>query len=192
MELAVAPIDAWPRCDRVSSKDVNLNFGLYYYGFRWYAPGLQRWGNRDPMGEEGGIKLYALSHNNPIGRVDPHGLQDGEPDGDYDPEPPDWLEGRGDYLYPPGNSRPISIMRNGPSNPARIVCDALDLAHQKKEQEEELNRIVDMVRGPNTNLLLTAPASAPPSPTQIRGPDLPAPTYPVFRNAPPAVIALGA
>lgn len=26
---------------------------LYYYGYRWYAPSLQRWVNRDPIGDNG-------------------------------------------------------------------------------------------------------------------------------------------
>src|SRR5205809_5140641 len=38
---------------RFSSKEIHVNSGLYYYGYRWYAPNLQRWLNRDPLGEPG-------------------------------------------------------------------------------------------------------------------------------------------
>ena len=62
---------------RFSSKDVNPAFGLYYYGYRWYAPGLQRWVNRDPVGENGGINLYAVVRNSPLTYRDALGFQGG-------------------------------------------------------------------------------------------------------------------
>jgi len=40
---------------RFSSKEVHANSGLYYYGFRFYSPSLQRWMNRDPLGDWGGL-----------------------------------------------------------------------------------------------------------------------------------------
>src|SRR5207248_2214019 len=38
---------------RFSSKEWNENSGLYYYLYRFYDPNLQRWLNRDPLGENG-------------------------------------------------------------------------------------------------------------------------------------------
>ncbi len=38
---------------RFSSKEVHLLTGLYYYGYRWYAPNVQRWVSSDPLGEPG-------------------------------------------------------------------------------------------------------------------------------------------
>ena len=38
---------------RFSSKETHVNSGLYYYGYRWYAPSLQRWLNRDPRLDAG-------------------------------------------------------------------------------------------------------------------------------------------
>jgi RHS repeat-associated protein len=38
---------------RFSSKEWNANSGLYYYLYRLYDPTLQRWLNRDPIGEAG-------------------------------------------------------------------------------------------------------------------------------------------
>src|SRR5690606_14252731 len=61
---------------RFSSKEVNLNYtdsGIYYYGYRWYEPNLQRWLNPDPIEEEGGINLYGFVYNNPIGDFDKDG-----------------------------------------------------------------------------------------------------------------------
>ena len=47
--------------------------GLYYYGYRFYAPALQRWLNRDPIGEVGWINLHAFAHNSPVSMVDTDG-----------------------------------------------------------------------------------------------------------------------
>ena len=50
--------------------------GLYYYGFRFYDPYLQRWVNRDPIAEDGGLNLYTLVGNDPIAGIDSFGLED--------------------------------------------------------------------------------------------------------------------
>src|SRR2546427_6585386 len=36
---------------RFSSKPIHGNSGMYYYGYRWYDPNLQRWLNRDPLAD---------------------------------------------------------------------------------------------------------------------------------------------
>ena len=55
---------------RFSSKEWNDNAGLYYYLYRFYDPNLQRWPNRDPIGEEGGINLYEFVKDDPIDILD--------------------------------------------------------------------------------------------------------------------------
>jgi RHS repeat-associated protein len=59
---------------RFSSKEYHANSGLTYYLYRYYDPGLQRWSNRDPIGEDGGMNLYAALGNAPIGEIDAYGL----------------------------------------------------------------------------------------------------------------------
>jgi RHS repeat-associated protein len=79
---------------RFSSKETHSQSGMYYYGFRFYEPHLQRWVNRDPLGDlvglrafgynrvkrlgniEGwdGFNIHAFSLNDPFHRVDPYGL----------------------------------------------------------------------------------------------------------------------
>jgi len=46
---------------------------LVYYLYRFYDPNLQRWVNQDPIGERGGINLYAFAGGDPVNRADPNG-----------------------------------------------------------------------------------------------------------------------
>jgi len=59
---------------RFSSKEFIPSVGLCYYLYRFYDPGLQRWLNRDPIEEEGGINLYSAFRNDPVDNLDPLGL----------------------------------------------------------------------------------------------------------------------
>lgn len=57
-----------------SSKEWNANSGLYYYLYRLYDPNTQRWLNRDPIKERGGLNLYQFVRNQTISLVDKSGL----------------------------------------------------------------------------------------------------------------------
>jgi RHS repeat-associated protein len=59
---------------RFSSKAVQPSSGLYYYGYRFDDPYLQRWLSRDPLGEQGGHNLYGFVSNNPVSKSDASGL----------------------------------------------------------------------------------------------------------------------
>jgi insecticidal toxin complex protein TccC len=58
---------------RYSGKERDAT-GLYYYGFRYYAPWLQRWINPDPAGHIDGLNFYWMVTNNPILLIDHKGL----------------------------------------------------------------------------------------------------------------------
>jgi len=64
---------------RFSSKEIHDNSGMYYYGYRFYDPNLQRWINRDPIGESGGYNLYVFGSNDPQDRYDTDGRAVGPP-----------------------------------------------------------------------------------------------------------------
>ena len=49
---------------RFSTKPLDAETGLYYYGYRYYDPTTGRWPSRDPIEEEGGINLYGFVYNN--------------------------------------------------------------------------------------------------------------------------------
>jgi RHS repeat-associated protein len=46
---------------RFSSKEVHVASGMYYYGYRFYDPNLQRWINRDPLGDIASLP-YTTAH----------------------------------------------------------------------------------------------------------------------------------
>ncbi|WP_223429891.1 RHS repeat-associated core domain-containing protein [Pseudomonas sp. GL-B-26] len=62
---------------RYSGKERDAT-GLYYYGFRYYIPWLQRWTNPDPAGPVDGLNYYAIVENNPVTFVDVDGYAKGE------------------------------------------------------------------------------------------------------------------
>jgi RHS repeat-associated protein len=63
---------------RFSSKELMLASGFYSFGYRFYDPATQRWVNRDPIGEDGGVNLYRYVGDNPINLIDPFGLSEGD------------------------------------------------------------------------------------------------------------------
>ncbi|WP_161936271.1 RHS repeat-associated core domain-containing protein, partial [Pseudomonas syringae] len=62
---ARSAVEAKYKTVRYSGKERDAS-GLYYYGFRYYAPWLQRWINPDPAGDVDGLNLYGYVKNSPI------------------------------------------------------------------------------------------------------------------------------
>jgi RHS repeat-associated protein len=59
---------------RFSSKEWHVNSGMVYYLYRYYEPKLQRWVNRDPIEEWGGVNLFCFIENKVLSFYDPFGL----------------------------------------------------------------------------------------------------------------------
>lgn len=55
---------------RFSSKPLNSETGLYYYGYRYYDSHSGRWPSKDPIEERGGINLYGFVFNQTNGLID--------------------------------------------------------------------------------------------------------------------------
>jgi RHS repeat-associated protein len=53
----------------------DVESGLIYCKNRYYDPTSARWITRDPIGLEGGVNVYRYVDGDPIGQVDPDGLQ---------------------------------------------------------------------------------------------------------------------
>lgn len=69
-ELFEDAITPW----RFSSKRVDNESGLVYFGRRYYDPTCGRWISQDPIGRDGGPNLYAYVLNNPLTNCDAYGL----------------------------------------------------------------------------------------------------------------------
>lgn len=65
-------VEASYRTVRYSGKERDAS-GLYYYGFRYYAPWLMRWINPDPGWEVDGLNFYRAMRNDPVNHVDDDG-----------------------------------------------------------------------------------------------------------------------
>ncbi|MES2869001.1 MAG: RHS repeat-associated core domain-containing protein [Pseudomonadota bacterium] len=128
-------VDAKYKTVRYSGKERDAT-GLYYYGFRYYAPWLQLWINPDPAGQVNGLNLYRMVSNNPVGNSDAYGL----------------YEGRGDR-YEELAGRSIKIIARGRSDMAPEVASRLDsaLAHA----DEVLTLMIDTLSSPDKNAFRT-------------------------------------
>lgn len=58
---------------RYSNKERDAT-GLYYYGYRFYAPWLQRWISPDPLKISDGLNVYVFVASNPVVYLDQFGL----------------------------------------------------------------------------------------------------------------------
>ena len=69
-ELTSAKLSPW----RFSSKRIEDEIGLVFFGRRYYLPTLGRWVTQDPQGFDDGPNLYTYLSNCPLVRIDPYGL----------------------------------------------------------------------------------------------------------------------
>lgn len=69
---ARSAVEAKYKTVRYSGKERDAT-GLYYYGFRYYAPWLLRWISADSISVADGLNVYAMTRNNAISRFDADG-----------------------------------------------------------------------------------------------------------------------
>jgi RHS repeat-associated protein len=92
---------------RFSTKYHDAETGLVYYGYRYYSPRLGRWLTRDPIGEAGGLHLYAYVYNLPGARVDALGL--------------DWFDDLSNFVAGAGDSLSFGLSRLARRGISRVV-----------------------------------------------------------------------
>jgi len=90
MPLGLAPPNSESQHTKSDALGRRTATSIANYGFRYYSPSMGRFLNRDPLLEDGGINIYAMTGNNPIGRWDYLGLdpvydEHGDYLGDDDP-----------------------------------------------------------------------------------------------------------
>ena len=59
-----------------ATKYYDSETGLYYFGHRYYDPATGQWLNREPLGEDESLNLYAYCHNDPVNGVDARGMEE--------------------------------------------------------------------------------------------------------------------
>ncbi|MEI7733195.1 MAG: RHS repeat-associated core domain-containing protein [Verrucomicrobiota bacterium] len=64
---------AFPNAFRFSTKYMDDETGLLYYGHRYYGTSTGRWVNRDPIDTSGGVNIYAFVLNAPVLIIDDNG-----------------------------------------------------------------------------------------------------------------------
>ncbi len=70
---ARSAVEAEYKTLRYSGKERDLT-GLYYFGYRYYQPGVGRWLSTDPAGTVDGLNTYRMVGNNPLSLFDAQGL----------------------------------------------------------------------------------------------------------------------
>ncbi|OAM91696.1 RHS repeat-associated core domain-containing protein [Termitidicoccus mucosus] len=82
---------------RFSTKYQDAETGLLYYGLRYYSASMGRFINQDPIGEEGGINLYAMAGNDLINGTDYLGMDPNDyinrMDDFFNQDPSGWYSG---------------------------------------------------------------------------------------------------
>jgi RHS repeat-associated protein len=69
-ELTDTQLSPW----RFSSKRIEEETGLVFFGRRYYFPAIGRWITQDPQGFDEGPNLYAYLQNSPLMQIDCYGL----------------------------------------------------------------------------------------------------------------------
>jgi RHS repeat-associated protein len=134
--------------------------GLQLALYRAYDPNLGRWLNRDPIGEQGGINLYSFAYNDPVGLIDPLGLDvggrvgPGYPDDGYHSEPKTFLGFlRFLFLSPPDPNYCYGVVDTGPFSLGGPKCRRFRTLGRPQRGECNLakpllSQLLPMVRTP--------------------------------------------
>ena len=104
---------------RFSSKEIDPTSGLYSFGYRFYAAEFQRWLNRDPIEEDGGINLFGYVGNDPVNEIDSDGLTIWR----LEPGHGGWHIQTGDRRYDARTLKPVTHLGRTPS---ALTPDELD------------------------------------------------------------------
>ena len=117
---------------RFSTKPFDATSECYYYGYRYYDPEPGRWLNRDPIGEDGGVNVYAFVGNNGVNSYDILGQK--KPCSEYAKTRGSGssAKGRTSEQNKPANPNGCTLAPDQPSIffSFRPACDAHDICYQ--------------------------------------------------------------
>ncbi len=111
-------VEASYKTIRYSGKERDAT-GLYYYGFRYYIPWLQRWLHTDPAGAVDGLNLYRMVRNNPVTLIDVDGRAPNVPSAP--PVPPQPPSPPGSAALPPPPPSGFGPVPPRPALPGQVA-----------------------------------------------------------------------
>ena len=129
---------------RFTSKELDRETGLYYYGARYYEPKVSRWMSADPAGfalinpNRGGYSVieatnwYSYTSNNPVKYVDPTGMWINNGDGTFTAEKGDTLWGLSQET---GKSWKESDYKRDPKN--LQIGETVDMGKRSSKPSED-------------------------------------------------------
>lgn len=131
---------------RFSTKPLDAQTGLYYYGERYYNPNNGRWLSRDPIEEDGGPNLYGFCYNAGVNLFDNLGNAPMSGWGAGGSLNPSWNH---DYHQPRNSGQSDStlidamdIMESLQRAPCMIQCQILGMTEE--DWDEILGEVVDV------------------------------------------------
>ena len=151
---------------RFSSKEWVPSVSGYYYLYRFYVPGIERWLNRDPIQEWGGANLYCFCFNSSPNISDFFGLAGGDT---WDFPLTINFPGGGSSItyYPPGPGSSGGAGASGNLPPARIIPPS---GFQCPRSTNGSPVITSPIQKPPPNTNGPPSNSAPPNPPQTNAP----------------------
>ena len=109
---------------RYNGKELLDEHGYYFYGFRIYDPAIGRFPSADPIADQfPWVSVYNYAENEPVGHVDLHGLQQGDP----------WYKNVFSFF---GITWGPSNTRNAPRTPRQ--------AQQQSDRREAVENLIDV------------------------------------------------
>ena len=117
-----------------SSQIYDPDTGFLQYLYRIYIPELDRWVNRDPIQENGGLNLFEYVANNSINRIDLLGLDEWMWIG-AGPAYDNWTGGQSQNWPSGGGSMPFDLGRSiatGPFSPLDLSWNDTDWYNQNR------------------------------------------------------------
>ena len=137
--------DPWGRANKLSGSTIDAAFGyagyyvhapsgLYLTQYRAYDPNFGRWVSRDPIGEAGGVNLYAYADNDPVNVTDPLGLEGGfDPVINWFKDPKNWFKALTNFKQPwkpfikPPSASPLPTEQDAPEGALKASLGLLSV-----------------------------------------------------------------
>jgi len=130
---------------RFPGQYADVETGFNYNLYRDYMPNLGRYIETDPIGLRGGANIYAYVRQNPLSHTDRRGLQEAEPERDFETTGPEELE--------PNLINVLNIEENTyVRDLLKDVRDLLDALQENAQLDESIRSLINKLIVPSGSL----------------------------------------